>query len=1548
MPTAQIPTIDSGGQLLTWGINAPYHIDAIPNLNNVGVVQIAMGEHHALALTANGTVVGWGTNLRGELTIPTTLTNVVQIAVGQYHSVALKNDGTVVMWGDAAALTPPTGGSLTGVIQIVAGDNHTILLKSTGQIAVYGASTAQAVPSILSSKVIVAVAAGGLNSLALGNDGAVYQWGDSSLQLPTRVSGSVMRVFASGNVYAALRSDGDLYLWGAVGTLVSNGNATLISNATSGCPCLSIPSMSGLVNINQSLWGITLAKRSGQRQAFPYQSAAVPADLPLGALKLSTHQSHNFGIAIIPFSRAVITTTPTPNTQLSIRTANEFNTLGVLSVWGGNSAIQSIPTDASDKLIQISAGYRHMVALRPDSVVVAWGDNAFGQLNVPTGITTSRPYTDTTRVIALASGAYHTLALRANGTILAWGSNESKQTTIPPLTAVAQIAAGVRHSVVLQSNGAIASWGDNTYGQLNAPYISGVIKIAAAGWHTVALLRNGTVVAWGRNNYAQTQVSGYTGVIDIAAAQENTILLLQTGQIVVIGKNTQEQLYAPIDSYQRIGAGANHILAINSNGKVLGWGLNSNGQTTIPNQLLFPFQVVGGYNFSAALVQAIDKPENTPIRSTATIPSLPMIATTMPEANRGNYIVLANGLKTDPISFSGSNITLAAGITSTLDIAGNMTFIRDANTQLCNLPSTLATQIFQQGIGEFVVTLYKNRVVRVWSTCNWNNEASSNDELIPTAFQQNVAEISVRGPHIMVLTIDGRIWSNLFNLTQRTNIKHIAAGRNFAAILLNDNTIQVVAQDNLDGILNIPPSATTLTEISAGDYHILALRSDGRPVSWGANNHDEGQADIPFAAQKNVIAIATGENQSMALLNTGSAVAWGDYPANTIDNLDIVNTNYFVTGISTGDRRIAVNILPRPVILTPTTIPSATKAIIPTLTPRALSNVIASGLIGWYNMSEFQSIGTFNSTGVTFSCTATTNCPSTLPNETTALQFIDSRGDELGSSGVASGNITLDNIPFTVRAVIRRDTLNRNEVIMSLGQPGIANKYLTMGIDRESRPFCNFFGSDLRSANWYSDLTWHQYACSYDPTSRVRTLWRDTAIIAQDVVLAGFTPGSARIIIGRRYDTMEGFTGTLSSFEIINHVVTQSEMQDPTSIVSTDKIARLQIETLVKSISPNRATIRCGGDNGLCANFAIPRVGKSHDDRAAIFQNNQLKIVLQPTSASFTIAYWAAPDNYVLPAIIASRLNSDNTGLYMGFAQTTNGEGSTAPQVFCKWQLNESNTTIALNITETFNNWTHYACSYDAVKSELAFYVNAQLVDRQSVPTQSLGNSIEVGHNSASAYYAEMSYRGLLDDLMIYDSALSASTLISIYNTTNPPAPVTTPTAIICSPACTPTITFSPTTVPSATTAFQSKTARPATLTPTNQRIPTFTFTPSRTFTASLTRTATKTPIYTSTPTPTVPSATPSNTYTRTKTPTRTPLYITRTMLIVRTRTSYIQTQTAIVVIGQTQTAQALLPTATATITLTASPYPIPTNATRTATAYPVPNSSSTTHRFWR
>ena len=88
LPTAQRALPGQSGKLIWWAgslaDNVPYHLNEIPNFNNIDIAQVAVNEHHALALTKNGMLYGWGTNIKGELTIPLAAkTGVVQIAVGQ-------------------------------------------------------------------------------------------------------------------------------------------------------------------------------------------------------------------------------------------------------------------------------------------------------------------------------------------------------------------------------------------------------------------------------------------------------------------------------------------------------------------------------------------------------------------------------------------------------------------------------------------------------------------------------------------------------------------------------------------------------------------------------------------------------------------------------------------------------------------------------------------------------------------------------------------------------------------------------------------------------------------------------------------------------------------------------------------------------------------------------------------------------------------------------------------------------------------------------------------------------------------------------------------------------------------------------------------------------------------------------------------------------------------------------------------------------------------------------------------------------------------------
>jgi hypothetical protein len=82
------------------------------------VTAIAAGSTHNLALKSGGTVVGWGYNEYGEITIPSGLTDVVSIAVGDFFSSALKNDGTVVVWGHKGDGLHSIPSGLTGVSSI--------------------------------------------------------------------------------------------------------------------------------------------------------------------------------------------------------------------------------------------------------------------------------------------------------------------------------------------------------------------------------------------------------------------------------------------------------------------------------------------------------------------------------------------------------------------------------------------------------------------------------------------------------------------------------------------------------------------------------------------------------------------------------------------------------------------------------------------------------------------------------------------------------------------------------------------------------------------------------------------------------------------------------------------------------------------------------------------------------------------------------------------------------------------------------------------------------------------------------------------------------------------------------------------------------------------------------------------------------------------------------------------------------------------------------------------------------------------------------------
>jgi hypothetical protein len=93
-------------------------------------------------------------------------------------------------------------------------------------------------------------------------------------------------------------------------------------------------------------------------------------------------------------------------------------------------------------VVAVAAGGTHSVALKADGTVVAWGDNNFGQLNVPAGLS---------NVVAIAASEDHTLALKSDGTLVAWGQSYFGGDVTPPanLSNVIAIASSGTRDVAI-------------------------------------------------------------------------------------------------------------------------------------------------------------------------------------------------------------------------------------------------------------------------------------------------------------------------------------------------------------------------------------------------------------------------------------------------------------------------------------------------------------------------------------------------------------------------------------------------------------------------------------------------------------------------------------------------------------------------------------------------------------------------------------------------------------------------------------------------------------------------------------------------------------------------------------------------------------------------------------------------------------------------------------------------------------------------------------------------------------------------------------------
>ncbi len=304
-----------------------------------------------------------------------------------------------------------------------------------------------------------------------------------------------------------------------------------------------------------------------------------------------------------------------------------------------------------------------------DKMVVAWGENLFGECDVPPGLRD---------VVAVAGGFNFSMALRSNGTVVVWGQNDYGQTNVPAdLTNAASISAWLWYTEALRQDGTVAQWGALVH---TVPSSATNLAAISVGYdYAVGLRSNGTLISWGENSYRTNLLAGLTNVAAIATSTDHKVALLSNQTLVAWGLTYSNlgwnltNVPADLTNVSRIAVGEFHTLALKADGTVGAWGAGGptntsenylgaeQGQSVVPSGLSNVTAIAAGGYHSMAL------------RTDGTIVSWGDLT---PGYLQSNYVAIGSGTFHGLAIRSGRLLPLMAKQPSDrIDLAGtNITF----------------------------------------------------------------------------------------------------------------------------------------------------------------------------------------------------------------------------------------------------------------------------------------------------------------------------------------------------------------------------------------------------------------------------------------------------------------------------------------------------------------------------------------------------------------------------------------------------------------------------------------------------------------------------------------------------------------------------------------------------------------------------------------------------------------------------------------------------------------------------------------------------------
>lgn len=232
------------------------------------------------------------------------------------------------------------------------------------------------------------------------------------------------------------------------------------------------------------------------------------------------------------------------------------------------------------RAVGVAAGWSFSVVLTETGQIYACGldEDCLPTVRKGTSGVGPKPIHSLQRIVLVSAGAAHALAVDAHGSAWSWGcsvdgqlgrAGGSRPGVVELPERCALVAAGAVHSLFATADtGSVFATGHGGSGRLGlgdqddrrlvtkVPHLSNVVSLAAGKYHSLAVVRSIDVYAFGDNSYGQlglgddmdrlipTLVPGLpeSRVKQVAAGGAHSLILLETGEVWGFGKNASGQL----------------------------------------------------------------------------------------------------------------------------------------------------------------------------------------------------------------------------------------------------------------------------------------------------------------------------------------------------------------------------------------------------------------------------------------------------------------------------------------------------------------------------------------------------------------------------------------------------------------------------------------------------------------------------------------------------------------------------------------------------------------------------------------------------------------------------------------------------------------------------------------------------------------------------------------------------------------------------------------------------------------------------------------------